>query len=266
MAGKFWRYVVLTFEMAKLSLLSAMEYRASFIVQIIGMILNDVGLIAVWVIFFGRFQQINGWMAGDVFLLFSVFLVSFGLFAFISAGTIEMSKMIAHGQFDYFLALPKNPLWHVSVVRHELFALSDVFVGIFAFFFLTGPFGIAKTVIYILVVTFSALILYNFAVITQSLAFFVGNYEESAERWIWTLFGIAVYPQTIFTGWLKTLTLTILPAYFVVDIPVSLLKEFDWRLLASLFGFWLLTLLLALFMFKHGLKRYESGNLLDPRV
>lgn len=266
MADKLFTYIRLSLELVKLSILSAMEYRIAFIVQIVGMILNDAAHLAIWIIFFSRFNEIQGWAANDMFLLFSIFFVSFGLFAFFAGGAIEMAKYISRGQMDYFLALPKNPMWHITSIYTEIPAMGDIILGITLFLFFTGPLSLEKILVYALVVTFSSLIIYNFAVVTQSLAFFFGNYDESAERWIWILFGVVIYPQSVFTGWLKVIMLTILPAYFVVAVPVSLLKHFDWGVFGSLFGFWLITLLLALFIFKRGLRRYESGNLLDPRL
>jgi len=40
----------------KANLIAAMEYRVSFLTQVIGMILNDGFYFVFWIIFFNRFQ------------------------------------------------------------------------------------------------------------------------------------------------------------------------------------------------------------------
>ena len=40
---------------------SAMEYRAAFISQIVGMFINNAVYFAFWLVFFDRFKEIRGW-------------------------------------------------------------------------------------------------------------------------------------------------------------------------------------------------------------
>lgn len=256
----------LTWEMTKLSILSAMEYRLSFILQVFGMILNDLGLLVVWIIFFNRFTAVNGWTMHDMVLLFAVFLLIFGLFASFFGGMFELAKYIARGELDYFLALPKNVLWHSSTSRTEIPAMADLILGSALFIFFTGHLSFERVITYFSVAILGTLIIVNFGIITQSLAFYIGNYEESGERWFWILFTIGLYPQTAFTGALKLITLTIIPIFFVVEMPVNLLKEFHWELFAGMLGFWLVTFMIGLWMFNRGLRRYESGNLINVRL
>ena len=83
MAGKIQKdtnlgvYLSLTWEMVKMNVLSAMEYRVSFIMQIVGMIVNDIGLIALWFIFFEKFPEIRGWTFQDTAALFAITTVQF---------------------------------------------------------------------------------------------------------------------------------------------------------------------------------------------
>jgi len=262
----FWRYVDLSWHMVWLNVSSQMEYRLSFISQVLGIMFNDFTHIVLWMIFFDRFTTINGWQFHDMMLLLSVFLVIFGWLEVYTGGLPELAKYIARGELDYFLTFPKNVLWHSSVSKSDIAGIGDVLLALIIFFFLTGPLTVEKIVVYTIVTLLSTLILINFTIITQSLAFFFGNFEESADRWLWTLFGIALYPQTIFGGWLKVITLTLLPSFFLVYLPVSLLQKFSWPPLLILGAFCLGTFLLAAFVFYRGLRRYESGNLINVRV
>lgn len=56
--------------------------------------------------------------------------------------------------------------------------------------------------------------------------------------------------------------ITLIPAGFVSFVPLQLLHQFTWPLLGAMVGFTVLIVSIAVGMFKLGLRRYESGNLL----
>jgi ABC-2 type transport system permease protein len=56
----------------KANLLSVMEYRVSFLSQVIGMMVNNGIYFLVWVIFFDRFKEVRGWGMTDMYITFGV--------------------------------------------------------------------------------------------------------------------------------------------------------------------------------------------------
>jgi len=48
------------FAIWKANLLSVMEYRVSFLTQVLGMMANNFMYFAIWVIFFDRFKEVRG--------------------------------------------------------------------------------------------------------------------------------------------------------------------------------------------------------------
>ena len=63
----------------KLNLAGAMEYRASFLMQAIGMFLNNGIYFVFWIIFFDKFGEIKGYEIDQIFLLFSIITLGFGM-------------------------------------------------------------------------------------------------------------------------------------------------------------------------------------------
>jgi ABC-2 type transport system permease protein len=244
---------------------STMEYRWSFFSKVIGMVLNDVGLLLLWIIFFAKFPEVNGWQFSDMILLYAVLMTSFSLSVLIFGGATTMSKTIAQGELDYYLALPKNVLWHVSVGKIYVEALGDLIFGI-SMFILSRPDSIGQVLLYILIVGLVSFGMYNFGVAVHSLAFFFGNYEETAERWYWTTFGLAFNPQGAFSGPLKLVLMTVMPVFFMSNAPVRLLKQYTGDLLVGLILFAVIAFFLAQILFRWGLRRYESGNLINVRI
>lgn len=261
-AGK---YLSLTFIILKANILSAMEYRLSFIIQVLGMIVNDFGLILVWYIYFLKFPQVNGWGFQDTALLFSITTINFALVMIVARGAYNLSRYITNGELDYFLSLPQNTLWHLSISKSDISAIGDLLFGLIIFFF-SGIVSLQSFATILAVCFFSAIAMYGFIIITQSLAFYFGNFEDGADQLFHGMLGFTLYPQTTYFGVLKLITLTILPAFFIAALPVRILHGFSWADFGILILFSFLILLISIITFQRGLKRYESGNLINVKL
>jgi len=264
MIKSFFNYIVLTFEVVKLNILSAMEYRIAFFTQVAGMVLNDFCWLFLWYLLFERFPSINGWVLHDTLILFSFSMANYGLYKIFAGHTEEISHDIANGNLDYFMTLPKSVLWQVSTSQTAISAIGDFIFGVGLFLFL--GFGWMQFFLYIFLCAMTALIFYSFSVILQSMAFYLGNFEETADRIFNMALGLTFYPATAFSGVVKFLTFTLLPVFFIVWLPVDLMKLFTWGKLGLLAGFALGIFLLARLLFNRGLRRYESGNLINVKM
>src|SRR3989338_8348840 len=188
------QYITLTFEVMKLNILSAMEYRLSFISQTVGMALNDALWLYMWLVFFIKFREINGWNFQDTMLLFSLAMANFGIFRIFAGNTEEIAHDINRGYLDYFMTLPKSVLWQVSTAQSNISAIGDFSFGV-GLFLLQGL-GLEKFFVFIGVAALSSLVLYNFMVIVQSTGFFVSNFEETGDRVFHLMLGMSLYPAT----------------------------------------------------------------------
>jgi ABC-2 type transport system permease protein len=262
---KKYGYIHLTCEMIKLNIISAMEYRTSFLTQVIGMIVNDIGIIVVWVIFFQSFPELNGWTFKDTATMFSIAAISAGIVSSASYGIYELAKMISQGEIDYFFSFPKNILWHISVSRTMIGGIGDVIFGFFAYLIIVTP-NLQQLCTFLAISALVTLFTYNFIVIVQSLAFFFGSFEKAADELYFSLLGFALYPQNSFKGILKILTMTLLPAFFIYTLPASLLQNINPQVILILGLFGIATSIGAYALFNAGLKRYESGNLINVRA
>ena len=75
----------------------------------------------------------------------------------------------------------------------------------------------------------------------------------------------STYPTTLFSGMVRVLLFTALPAGFIAYVPVRFLREWQLWQLAVLLGAAGFFTLLAGLVFQLGLRRYESGNLVAMR-
>jgi ABC-2 type transport system permease protein len=259
------KYLTLSKEIMKLSILQSMEYRASFLTQVIGMFVNDIGLVLLWVIFFQKFPQVNGWAFKDMALLYAIFATSYAITFICADGISDLSKKIAHGDLDYFLSLPKNVLWQIAISKSSTPAIGDLLFGIAIFFFWCSP-TLSSTLVFILVSLMAALLSFSFNLFVNSLEFFIPGIFEATDNLMSLLMSFGNYPYTIYHGVLKVVSMTIIPGFFVIALPVSLVRTFSLTELLLLVIGTASYFLIAVTMFFWGLKRYESGNLINVRA
>ena len=65
-------------EYVKSNIASAAELRVSFLMQVVGMMLNNTAFLVVWILFFKAFGDINGWTANEMFALQGFVAVAYG--------------------------------------------------------------------------------------------------------------------------------------------------------------------------------------------
>jgi len=239
----------------------ALEYRASFAGQIFAMLVNDLMWLVFWLAYFGKFRLVAGWGRDEIVMLWAICAAAFGIATTLCGNLMNLAGFIARGELDYYLALPKPVLPHILISRMSLTAPGDILFGVLVFGVLIRPTA-AQWATFVLCSLTGASIFIAFIVVTQSLAFWLGNAEGLSREFTNALLSFSTYPTVIFRGAVKVALFTVLPAGFIAYVPVQLLREFRLSLLAGLLAFTAGAVLLSWFVFRAGLRRYESGNLI----
>jgi len=246
------------------NLMSAMAYRGAFVLQVVGMLLNDTMLLFFWWVLFSRLPTLKGWDLTGVMTLYGIVAFGFGAATVVCGNSFLVARIIASGDLDYYLALPADPLVHLLVSRMSLPGWGDLFFGL-AVFLAAAPGRWGSLPLFLLLGLLAGLVMVGFSVLVGSLAFWVGNADNLAMQAINALITFGLYPADIFPGVVRVLLYTLIPAAFVGSIPAGLLSDFDWGRLAILVGFTAGIVLAARGVFSWGLRRYESGNLVTVR-
>jgi len=271
MAGAAWQYTeadVKTLRLAaayfRHNLMSAMEYRFSFILQAVGMVLNDVMLLFFWWVVFTRLPSLRGWDLTGVLTLYAIVAFGFGLATVVCGNATRLAHIIVTGNLDYYLALPAEPLTHLLVSRMSLPAWGDLVFGL-AIYLLITPDSLLRFPLFLFLGALGAIIFTSFAVILGSLAFFIGNAEELSRQGWGAMITFGLYPVDIFPLAVRVVLYTLIPAAFISSVPAMLLADFQWPPLAVLMLFTVGIAAFAGLVFRLGLRRYESGNLVTVR-
>lgn len=256
------KYLKLTLISTKLHIMASMEYKIDFFLQVFGVFIYDLSTSLIWVIFFKQFPEINGWNFQDSAFVLGISWISFFLISCFFFGVTDLSEMISTGKLDQYMLTPKSILWQVSTSRSFY---QDFGVFILGLFLLTisGYITLTRMPLLIFLILTIALINFNFTVIINSGAFYFGNFEYATDKLFRTFADLIYFPQNVFSGFLKFLMITLIPAFFVGTVPLELIKEFKILIFVGLTLFAILQTIIALKIFNNGLKRYESGNLIN---
>ncbi len=248
----------------RVNLSSAMAYKASFLTQSLFMILNDILLLFLWYVLLHNFPDIGGWGMSEIWLMYGLSAGGYGLTAMLFGNVFELSHIISEGQLDYYLALPKNVLLHALASRTQFSAVGDLAFGLVMGYLGCRAVG-ASFLLFLCFLLTAALILAAFYVILGSLAFFLGRSEAISQQVGQSIVTFGMYPGGIYQGVAKFIVMFVIPAAFMVHLPVELLRSFSLPGLMTVILATVTSWLLALMVFSSGLKRYESGNQITMR-
>lgn len=249
----------------KTNLLSVMEYRVSFLTQVIGMMLNDFMYFTIWIIFFQRFKDVRGWGIGDMYITYGVLASAFGLMSMLFGNALYLSEIINKGRLDYYLSLPRPVLLHTISSRMITSGIGDFTYG-FVSYALSRTLTWDGLLRFVLATLLAAVIFTAFFILLQSLAFWLGMISNLVGLAFNALLTFGIYPITIFDNYAKLILFTVIPAALIGAVPAEFIVQFTWQSLAELLLGAAVFLFLAVTIFRIGLRRYESGSAIQVEV
>lgn len=233
--------------------------KASFLMNVLLMILNNASLIIQWVVFFSLKSDFDGYTFENQMLAISLCTITYGLVFLFFGGVNNISKYIEYGALDKYMLKPKSVLISVLTSRTQISALGDMIFGIVIFLiYYHNPLQI---LLYVLVSILSFLIMISFLIIINSVTFWFIRFSDTVEMFQSAYLSFSMYPKTIFDTGIQILMHTIIPIGFSIYIPVMLFNEFSVLRLFILILSAIIMVLFARFIFYRGLKRYTSSNM-----
>ena len=248
-----------------INLLSAMEYRVAFVTQIAGMILNNALYFIFWILFFDRFKEVHGWTLHDMILLFAIVGTGLGLTMMLFGNCNQIARIVAAGDLDRYLSLPRPILLHVLASRSSVPSLGDFTFGLI-WFGIAGDFSWGHIGRFLLATCLVACTFTAVLVLVNSLVFWLGRSEILAEQFLNAMITFSLYPGTLFDGAARFFLFTLVPAGLTGALPVEMLRHFELAKLAWLCLGAGIFVTLAILVFHGGLRRYESGSAIQVRI
>lgn len=261
---RLFNFIGLLIAYTRLNLNAQLEYRAAFISQVVAMFLNDGTWVLFWVVFFTRFQVLHGWGVNDVITIWAITASSFGLAFAIFGNALGLAGLIAKGQLDAWMLYPRAVLPHMLMGRMSATAWGDALFGFFTYILFVRP-DVAHLLLFTALVLSVTITFVGFGVLTGSLSFYLGNAAPLADQWFFSVITFSTYPSVMFDGAIKLILFTVIPAGFVSYLPNEALRGFSLEYAALTLLGSLAVLSASVLIFYRGLRRYESGNLMEMR-
>lgn len=247
------------------NLKASLALRGAFWTAAVAMVLNNAIFFTMWWIFFERFEDVRGWRLADVAALYGVVAMGFGAVTVFCGGLRDLALRIFEGGLDALMTQPKGLLLHTLGSRTWASGWGDLASGVL-FIALSGLVGPRALPAAAVAVALSTTVFIASGVILHSAAFWLGR-VDTLVRQLWEfLVTFSLYPSSLFGGALRLLLFTVVPAGFIGHLPVELIRDFSWPVLAFATAAAAGYAALALWVFRRGLARYESGNRIAVRA
>lgn len=253
-----------TFLAVKYALLKEMLNKATFISNIVFMVLNNATFIIQWVILYSLKSDVGGYSMNQVLMLWAVSAGGYGFSHFFFKNSYSLSNTITEGKLDAYLVQPKNVLISSISSSVEASAIGDMIYGLIIF--LVCDFNLLHLCLFILLSILSGLMLTAIAVILGSLSFWFRRSDTIADRGNSLMVNFSTYPDGIFNGVSRIILYSIIPIGFTTYIPVQILVNFNALYFFIIVLFTVFLVLLAFLIFYSGLRRYSSSNLMSARI
>ncbi len=238
--------------------------KATFIMNVLFMIINNSTFIVQWIVLFSLKDDIGGYGFKQIFLLWGIAAGTYGVSHFFFKKSYSLAETITNGKLDSYLVQPKNVLLAAITSEVDSSAIGDMLYGIIMI--IASGFTISKFLLFIILAISGGFTLTAVAVITASLSFWITRSEAVADLGNRMMTNLATYPDGIFNITTKIIFFTLIPIGFVNHIPVWVLDNFNLPLTLASLGFSTFIVTLAFIIFYKGLKNYSSSNLMISKI
>lgn len=257
--------LALIFKYFKLNMQKEYQYKTAFFTKIIMMILNDVFFILQWIIIFQVTDKIGNYGFKEVMLLWALSAGSYGVAHAFFEGAFNIGNLVYEGKLDVYLTQPKNVLINLICSETSVSALGDI-----AYSFIALAIAGASWWWYLAIIPVSIVggIIYTAVIICfQTLSFHIKRGSSIADMINSSTTMFSNYPPVIFNTIIKLVLFTIIPCGFIVFVPAEFIfLSFNIWWVLAIIGFAIFVVVLAFILFKVGLKKYNSGNLMGGRL
>lgn len=241
---------------------SSAELRTSFVMNIIGMTLNNTAFVIMWLFFVQSVGVIGGWTAVDIIGLQGFSSLAFGVVMSVGIGIRKLPEYLAQGVFDRFMLSPKNLLVRVATSSLNVSALGDIVFGVialvaYAILIHASLYQVALIVLLCIIATIAFL---GVIIAIFSLSFFFTDAGAVTNSLFELVLTPALFHGGIFQGATRFIFTFIIPALLIGAIPVEVVRGIDsgkLLLISILAAFWLV---FSVWLFNRAVRKYESAN------
>ena len=230
--------------------------RTNFTLLLGGMVLNNGFVLLMWFMFFAGFRSVRGWQLADMALQIGLLAVTFGVAGVFAGGYRDMAAVILRGDLDAWLTQPRPVLPRLLAQDSAAPGWGDILVGAALLIFAASlRWADLPALLFVLIGSF--IVYLATGVLFASLAFWARGARSFARDLVEFVLLFGTWPGSIWSGATKLIVYTIVPAGFVVVLPVRFLRQPSVPAALLVVAAALAYAALALLVFRSGLRRYR---------
>jgi ABC-2 type transport system permease protein len=248
-----------------LHLRTHLEYKADFLIGIVGVLLTQMTGIIFISVLFSRIPDVKGWTLWEIALLYALAIIAGGLTQICGQGQWRLHFMINQGDFDQMLVRPISPALQVLTQFSSLDGLGSILLGGIILWRASLETHIVwnlEHILLLLTTLFGAVpLMLSIQFAFNCVAFWEQGANSSFPFLIVSLSEFAKFPLTLYDRSIQILLTWILPFAFISYYPGLVLlgkpEVEPWvGYLTPVTGF--IVMLITGVIWKHALLRYQS--------
>jgi ABC-2 type transport system permease protein len=222
-------YLKLYFNLMEAGLRSQMQYKASFILQLLGNLLITTTEFMAIVFIFGKFSHIKGWSLWEVGLLYGMTSVSFATSEIVARGFHVFDRMIRLGNFDRVLLRPAGVLIQILAAELELRKLGRLTQGlvvmIIAWYMQGLGLNLAKIGLLIAALISGAIFYTAIFIAGATICFWSVQSTELPNMLTYGGVEASSYPIPVYKRWFRNTLIFVIPLAFINYFPALYLLD-----------------------------------------
>ena len=249
----------------RLGVISEMEYRANFFIQLFQTSFSLVVALGGMAIVYGHTTTLNGWYPYELLALVGVYFIIGGMInTVIQPSLNQFMTDVRNGTLDFSILKPIDSQMLISVRQIRIWKMTNLIMGgvllVIALIKLRMQFDLVQASLFGGMLVCGGIIVYSFWLILATIAFWFVRVENILVIFQ-SMYEAGRWPIGIYPGWLKFILTFIVPVAFAVTIPSQALTG---RL--TLYNFWfapclaLVLFLIARRFWQFGLKHYSGAS------
>lgn len=219
--------LALYFRLLGAQLRSEMQYRASFVAELLGNLFItglDFALVAILLL---RFNVIGGWRLPEVIFLYGTSAVSFSLAELFVGAFDNFETWVVRGEFDRVLLRPLPVMFQMltgAFASRRIGRLAQGLIALgWAFVLLHPVWDAGRWLFFAVMLAGGALFFMAIFILGATLSFWSPQMHEVANIFTYGGQFMTSYPMHIYEAWLRSLFTFVIPMAFINYYPALFL-------------------------------------------
>ena len=259
------RYLRLLAIQFRISVASAMAYRANFLIEgVMSVAWTGVTLLPLIVVFGDR-DEIQGWTVDAALVVMGYFLgVRAVIEGLISPSLVDLVEKIRSGSFDYVLLKPVDAQAMISASRYEAWKVFDlaaaIAVVVYAFTLRGAPPAAGDLVLGMMLFGAGVVATYALWILCAAASFWVVRLDNLMYL-LGAIFDTARWPVQVFRGLWRILFTFVIPVAVMTTFPaMAMLGRLSARTALATIGGTLAMLVISRLVWRSAIRSYTSAS------